>query len=479
MRITRRSLFTAAAPFVLRAQPKPPEFGLMAGDVSPGRALIWSRATAESRLIVEWNGRRIKGPVCSAASDFTGRVQLTGLPPGENISYQVRFEDRDGRLSPPLRGSFRTPAVNRDIKFFWSGDTVGQGWGINPAWGGLRMYETMRRLQPDFFLHSGDTIYADGPIQSEVKLRDGSLWKNIVTEAKAKPAATLADFRGCYQYNLLDENVRRFHSEVPQVWQWDDHEVKNNWSDQTDPLIAPARQAFREYAPIDTRSRIYRRIPYSPLLEVFVIDLRSYRALNNYNLQSTESPETAYFGKPQLAWLIDGLKRSRATWKVIASDMPIGLIVPDGKDAQGRAKFENSANTNGPAAGRELEIAHLLRAIKQANVRNTVWLTADVHYTAAHHYHPDRARSKDFLPFHEFVSGPLHAGTFGPAATDDTFGIEVLYQKHPPAGQGNLPPSAGMQFFGEVAISSATKAMTVTLRDLEGAALYARELRAE
>lgn len=482
MKLTRRSLLAVPAPFILHAQPKAPDSGVMAGDVSPGHALIWSRAPQiDSRMIVEWSGgHRLRGPVCTAASDFTGRVMLKGLRPGQTISYRVSFEDASGKLSPPQMGSFRTPTANRDVKFFWSGDTVGQGWGINPAWGGLRIYETMRKLAPDFFLHSGDTIYADGPIKDEVKLADGTIWKNIVTEAKSKPASSLDDFRGCYRYNLLDENYRRFHAEVPQIWQWDDHEVKNNWSDHADPLVARARQAFREYAPIHPASRIYRRIPYSPLLEVFVIDWRSYRALNNYNLQTAESPETALFGKPQIDWLLDGLKRSRATWKVIASDMPIGILVPDGKDAQGRTRYEASANgDSGPPLGRELEIARVLRGIKQANIRNIVWLTADIHYTAAHHYHPDRARFQDFLPFHEFVSGPLHAGTFGPGGVDPTFGLEVLYQKHPPKGQGNLPPSAGMQFFGEVAIEAATKAITVTLRDLEGAPLYARRLEPE
>jgi len=39
-------------------------------------------------------------------------------------------------------------------------------------------------------------------------------------------------------------------------------------------------------------------------------------------------------------------------------------------------------------------------------VRNTVWLTADVHYCAAHHYHPNRAAYQQFEPFWEFVAGP-------------------------------------------------------------------------
>ena len=68
-------------------------------------------------------------------------------------------------------GRFRTaPVDSRDVSFVWSGDTVGQGWGINPAWGGMRIYEMMRGLEPDFFVHSGDMIYADGPLEAEVAL---------------------------------------------------------------------------------------------------------------------------------------------------------------------------------------------------------------------------------------------------------------------------------------------------------------------
>jgi len=48
-----------------------------------------------------------------------------------------------------------------------------------------------------------------------------------------------------------------------------------------------------------------------------------------------------------------------------------------------------------------------LSAWKRAGVQNVVFITADVHYTAAHHYSPERAAYTDFTPFWEFVSGPL------------------------------------------------------------------------
>jgi alkaline phosphatase D len=95
-----------------------------------------------------------------------------------------------------------------------------------------------------------------------------------------------------------------------------------------------------------------------------------------------------------------------------------------------------------------------------------------VHYTAAHHYHPNRAQFQDFDPFWDFVSGPLHAGSLGPKALDNTFGPELKFVKAPPPGQVTLPPSAGLQFFGEVQIDGRSGAFRVHLRDLTGASLW-------
>jgi len=59
-------------------------------------------------------------------------------------------------------GRFRTaPSDRRSISFTWAGDQAGQGWGIDEARGGMRTYATMLRNRPDFFIHSGDHIYAD------------------------------------------------------------------------------------------------------------------------------------------------------------------------------------------------------------------------------------------------------------------------------------------------------------------------------
>ncbi|HET6952120.1 MAG TPA: alkaline phosphatase D family protein, partial [Acidimicrobiales bacterium] len=433
------------------------------------------------------NSRTIPGPTVTEASDLTGKVQLRGLPAGQHVFYRVTFADPHdlSLVSEPVVGHLRTPSRQRgDVSFVWSGDTAGQGWGIDESRGGMRIYETMRQLTPDLFVHSGDTIYADGPLQESVPLRDGTVWRNLVTPEKAKVAETLAEFRGNFRYNLLDANVRRFNADVPVIAQWDDHETANNWypgETLTDArytltdastLAARANQAFHEYFPTTQThqepGRVYRKLSYGPSLDLFVIDLRTYRAPNSANDQAVAGDATAVLGERQLAWLQRELATSQATWKVICSDMPVGLVVPDG------AASEAVAQGRPEALGRELEVAALLSSIKQHGVQNVVWLTADVHYCAAHHYDPARAVFTDFLPFWEFVTGPLHAGTFGPNALDTTFGPEVRFQKA--ADHPNQPPSDGNQFFGHVAIDRDTEAMRVRLIDVNGAVLHVEEL---
>jgi phosphodiesterase/alkaline phosphatase D-like protein len=54
-------------------------------------------------------------------------------------------------------------------------------------------------------------------------------------------------------------------------------------------------------------------------------------------------------------------------------------------------------------------------------------------YTAAHYYDPNKAAFQDFEPFWEFVSGPLHAGSFPQNQLDNTFGPQLVYVKAPSA----------------------------------------------
>ncbi|MGV4885748.1 alkaline phosphatase D family protein [Streptomyces viridosporus] len=478
-------------------------WGVQTGDVTRDSALVWVRSDRPARMIVETSAtesfrrpHRWHGPLLGTGTDFTGTTRLHGLPPGERIHYRVLLADPDDprRTGEPVTGTFRTAAARRrdGVRFVWSGDLAGQGWGINPDLGGYRIFDAMARLDPDFFLFSGDTVYADGPIAATAALPDGGTWRNITTEEKSKVAETLAEFRGAFRYNLLDENLRRFNAHVPSVVQWDDHEVRNNWypgqriadtdarytEKSVDVLAARARRAFGEYFPMSTprpgarEGRVYRVLRQGPLLDVFVLDMRTYRGANSPGDQVVD-PQ-GILGREQLEWLERELARSRAVWKVIAADMPIGLVVPD--TTEGRQNVEAVAQGDpGAPLGRELQIAELLRFVKHRRITGTVWLTADVHHTSAQHYQPSRAAFGDFEPFWEFVSGPLNAGAFPAVALDGTFGPERVFVKAPTAS--NVSPAGGHQYFGEVDIDGDSGVLTVRLREQDGTVLYTKRLQ--
>ncbi|WP_160050966.1 MULTISPECIES: alkaline phosphatase [unclassified Nocardiopsis] len=482
-----------AAPALAQGRNRPVlTHGIQLGDPRVDGAVVWTRADRPARMVVEVatrpdfrDARTVRGPQLTPASDGTGRVRITGLDAGQEVYLRVHAES--GRhTSEVLEGSFRTAGGADDdtIRFLFSGDVAGQGWGINPDIGGMPIFAAMADRDPDFFLHLGDSVYADGPVEESVILPDGRTWRNVVTEEKAAVAQTLAEFRGQYAYNLLDDSLRGFAARVPQIVQWDDHEVVNNWypgeilnddrytETDVDLLARRAHRAFHEWMPIvpaeAVDGKIYRKLSYGPDLDVFVIDMRPYRDANSAGTAAFER----VLGDAQARWLVDGVSASTATWKVIASDMPLGLIVRDGDGIEAVAN-----GLPGEPRGREAELDEVLHGLHRRGARNVVWVTADVHYTAAHHYSPERASSREFTPFWEFVSGPLHAGAFGPNALDPTFGPEVVFQNAPPAA--NTSPLDGYQHFGEIEIDRRSKELTVFLRDANGDSLWTRTLTPE
>jgi alkaline phosphatase D len=508
MLLTRRRLLTStagglaalAAPRISRASDRPQiTHGIQSGDVSASSGVVWARSDRPARMEIEYattdsfRDMRRAAPVDALPdSDFTAKVLLDGLPPGQTIFYRVRFQDL---ASPTISGDmevgqFKTaPQDRRSLSFAWSADVAGQGYGIDLARGGMRTFETIRRNAPDFFVHCGDHIYADNPILAEMKMPNGEIWRNLVVEEKAKPAETLAEFRGNWKYNLLDRNLLAFNAAIPTLSQWDDHEVMDNWwpgeeltrafhrrLNYVEPnnlaMSARANRAFFEYTPTlalpAEPGRIYRKVGYGPLLDVFLLDMRSYRGPNGTNTDDQYGPASHFLGPAQLAWLKRELAASRATWKVISADQP--LSVPVRYDSARNFGWEAVAQADdGAPRGRELEIADLLSFIQRAGVRNTVWITADVHYAAAHYYDPGKAAFTAFDPFWEFIAGPLHAFTGFPRPLDRTFGPQAIFTKGATAPNS---PADGMQFFGLVQIDGDSQVMTVSLKDVSDTVLW-------
>ncbi len=141
-------------------------------------------------MIVEWSldetfkrAQQDSRPACTRRQ----RLHLAHRPDAAARRFgNLRARELSGSglrardAAKPLLGQFRTPpSKRRDLRFVWSGDTAGQGWGIDLGFGGMKIYEAMRQVRPDFFIHSGDTIYADGPMVERVTDASGnSIWTN-------------------------------------------------------------------------------------------------------------------------------------------------------------------------------------------------------------------------------------------------------------------------------------------------------------
>jgi alkaline phosphatase D len=133
-----------ARPYLSRAADRPQiACGVQSGDASGNSAVVWARADRPARMQVECSTVESFRTIIPAASadalpdrDFTSKLLLEGLPPGQDIFYRVRFVDfGEGEVAGETQvGHFRTaPAEKKSISFVWSGDTAGQGWGIDPA----------------------------------------------------------------------------------------------------------------------------------------------------------------------------------------------------------------------------------------------------------------------------------------------------------------------------------------------------------
>jgi alkaline phosphatase D len=444
--------------------------GIASGDVTASSAVIWGRANERAQMHVEadtepaFRGARSRGSAPALeAKDFTAHVTLEGLKPDTRYWYRVWLERGDrgwhSDASPHLIGTFKTapaPWQSRPISFVVGADLGGQGFCRNAALGpdgqpkGYAIFATMEALRPAFFIANGDMIYADAACPA-----DGpGDWQNIPGDFPniADPSvdwtqdAVVRDvFWKHYRYNRADPHYQSFLRRTPTISQWDDHEVINDfgapWSywnaaNINRPgypnLVEEGLDAFFAYSAIrrnrSERDRIYRSFRWGRDVEVFVLDARSYRDRNE--LPDTPENRKDMLGREQVAWLVDGIQKSTATWKIVSSDVPISIGTgPQATPTTPAGPRDAWANIGAEPTGFERELLRLLRRLDRVNAENLVFVTTDVHFAQTIQYETDADGDGDTLRFHELISGPLNAGTFAPRALDPAANPTSLYSE--------------------------------------------------
>lgn len=140
----------------------------------------------------------------------------------------------------------------------------------------------------------------------------------------------------------------------------------------------------------------------------------------NTQTDTALTPKTL-LGKEQLSWLKQQLAASKARWQVIVSSVPIAIPTggfADNKGRDGWANFEQNTCF-------EHELLDLLRFMQQQGIKNSLWLTTDVHFAEGFRYTPFKD-APDFK-IYEFASCPLNADFFPKIEFDTSLNPEKLF----------------------------------------------------
>jgi alkaline phosphatase D len=491
-----RSPFRAAGPYLgsilvvslispgvaLSAEERTPiTHGVMVGDVTHERAVIWSRSDREATLHVWLQAVGGSAPLHAqgrvlAADDFTGKLLFQGLKPDTEYQYAVRFGgDSSVPRHDPVSGSFRTAPLARsrkDVHFMWGGDLAGQN-TCRDAQEGFPIFPVISRSKADFFVATGNMIHADTPCDQVGN------YGNKQIPLTAEPARTVDGLWTRWKYTRLDRGLQEFVAKTPYFPVWNDHEVidklgplhdshPSKTSQPAEHLLPLGLAAFLDYNPLVTDSdrplSLYRSFRWGQHAELFLLDTRQYRD-SNFADDKPERPKTM-LGREQLSWLKNRLAASDATWKFIVSSVPLAALAagPQDRARDGWANGEQKT-------GFERELTDLVSFMKGEGLKNIVWLTGDTHAAQGLRFQPF-GKDSPFIMY-EFAAGPLNATLTPSRALDQTLQPERLFFLGPetPASVHSFSDAKNWMNAGVVEISD-TGALLVRILNAAGKAAW-------
>ncbi|MFJ4482198.1 alkaline phosphatase D family protein [Streptomyces longwoodensis] len=399
-----------AAALPARAADEAPAFlhGVASGDPLPDGILLWTRVTPTAAatpgsgtgpdIDVEWvialdkalTTVVAKGSVtATAASDHTVKADVRGLQPATD--YWFRFSA--GGTDSPVARTRTAPAVDAAVPGLRFGVVSCANWEA----GYFSAYRHLAaRSDLDAWLHLGDYIYEYGTGQY------GTRDTVVRPHAPAHEILTLADYRTRHGRYKTDPDLQALHHKAPVVAIWDDHEFANDaWSGGAENHTegaegtwtarqAAARQAYFEWMPVRPAiaGTTYRRLRFGKLADLSLLDLRSFRSQQvKTGNGGVDDPDRTLTGRAQLDWLKAGLQSSDTTWRLVGnsvmiSPFAIGSLTADllkplaellGLPKEGLAL--NTDQWDGYTDDRRELLAHL----RAHAIRNTVFLTGDIH----------------------------------------------------------------------------------------------------
>ena len=396
----------ATYPKPQHSSPDPAPFldGVIAGDPMPDGSVIWTRIdppAGGASVGVLWSVSTdptfetvAAGGVAlaEASGDHCVHVRVDGLEADSWYFYRFEAEGVASRI-----GRLRTaPAAGADVSHLRFAFASCQQ--LNDSWFNAHLAAAEDDI--DFFVHLGDYVYVS----------DGG-------------TITLDDYRRVYHRWRREPQLREFHAKVPMVALWDDGEFYNGVDRTGDPArLAAARRAWFENMPVINpgEDRVYRSLSWGKLADLPIIDTRAYRDPYIGVLDHTQGPGAAtsnpsrtQLGAEQYAWLVDELKNSTASWRLVGNGVPISpwrlvnleFLRPFRPDMPANAGLYASSDGWDDYA---VERRDLLAAMLADGVTDTIFVTGQTHISIVSELRPDPDAGGPLAAF-EFVSPSMTA----------------------------------------------------------------------
>lgn len=299
--------------------------------------LKYKAKEAHNWTVLDWQ-------TVDSVRSFAHQFELSGLAPGQAYEILVEAGPLKGKqVSASLSGSFTTaPAADipADVNFIV---TTGTSYPDVDSEEGYKIYPNSLKLDPDFFVHTGDILYYDHQA------------KNLA----------LARWHWDRMYSL--PNNIEYHRQVPSYFIKDDHDT---WKDDCYPgmqtkfmgefTYEQGQKLFLQEVPMGDKT--YRTIRWGKDLQIWLVEGRDYRSPNTME----DGPDKTIWGKEQMTWFKETVEASDATYKVLISPTPIV-----GPDRSG--KKDNHANMSFQTEGK------MLRKFLSAQ-KNMVSVCGDRHW---------------------------------------------------------------------------------------------------
>ncbi len=316
--------------------------GPMLGCVTDRSAKIWLRTPVAADVQIVFgkqadlsDARRSKEVRTKKDGDLTAIIGLIDLEPLTTYYYDVVV---DGEAALDWRPSFRTaPSRDQKAKFKIA---FGGGARVNPD--KERIWNSVAAYRPDAFLFLGDNLYIDDP---EHRNRH----------------------RLYYYRRQLRPEFQRLTAGTAAYAIWDDHDFgKNDCAGGLDPFKpdwkVPVWKVFKEnwvnpyYGGGDEQPGCWFDFSIGDV-DFFMTDGRYYRSFKDGTM----------LGPAQKKWLLEKLKASRATFKVIAS----GTLWTETADKGGKDSWW----------GVPKEREEIFSLIDRERIGGVILLSADRHRT--------------------------------------------------------------------------------------------------